>query len=258
MKFAQKAIILVLLLILASPFVLSVVQALSMVGETKVFVYPDKMKVKVSDVFKVYINISDVSGLQGFDFMLTYNTSILDCLALEEGTFLSRVGNTFIAKQEINDKFSSEFGRVWLAIAILGQGCANGSGTLAVIKFNATAVGESVLDLYSDYPHKPDQVKLATCGLVAIPNSAIDGHVVADCSSNNPDPPDPPDDAVDPPNPDINGDGIVNIKDMVIVAMAYGTSVGVPGFNISADLNQDGSINMADLYLVARTFGGHV
>jgi hypothetical protein len=177
---------------------------------------------------------------------------------LEEGTFLSRVGDTFIAKQEINDKFSSEFGRIWLAVAILGQGYANGSGTLAVLKFNATAVGESVLDLYSDYPHKPDEIKLTTCGSQPIPNVAIDGHVVVDCSSNDPDPPDPPDDPVDPPNPDINGDGIVNIKDIVIVAMAYGTSIGVPGFNISADLNQDGSINIADLYLVAQTFGEHV
>ena len=77
MKFAKLTVIPVLLLILASPWIVRAVKAST--TETKVFVHPDEMKVKVGDIFKVYVNASDVFGLQGFDFMLKYNTNVLDC-----------------------------------------------------------------------------------------------------------------------------------------------------------------------------------
>jgi hypothetical protein len=256
MKLVEKAVISVLLLILASSFVLSVVQAYMMTAETQVYVHPDETKVEVGEVFNIYINVRDVSGLQGFDFMLKYDTDVLDCLALEEGAFLSKFGDTFTAKQEINDEFACEYGRVWLVIVLLGKDYADGSGTIAVLEFKATAVGESVLDLYSDYPYEADQVKLATCCPEAIPNVAVDGHVVVDCCSNNPgsaDPPDdPPNDPVDPPSPDINGDGFVNIKDLMWIARAYGTSTGNDRYQARADLNEDGSIDIHDIYICAK------
>ncbi len=78
---------------------------------------------------------------------------------------------------------------------------ANGSGVIATATFKAVAAGESKLDLYSDDPYQPDEVKLAADpppdSVVAIPNVAIDGHVVV--SSDPLDPPDPPADPPDPP-----------------------------------------------------------
>ena len=47
---------------------------------------------------------------------------------------------------------------------------------------------------------------------------------------------------------DVNGDGIVNILDLVIVANALGESDSV------ADVNADGVVNILDLVLVASTF----
>ena len=251
-----------LLLMLASSCLSGVGQAFNNNGAgTKVCVHPAEIMVKVGDVFEVYINVCDVLGLQGFDFMLKYDTGVLDCLSLEEGTFMSSFRDTFVAKNEVNDKFSSEFGRVWLAIAILGEGYADGSGTLAVIRFNATAVGESVLNLLSDYPHKPDEVKLTTCGSQAIPNITIDGHVTVEPCSNNPndDPPDPPDPpanvTVDPPSPDVNNDGFVNILDLAMIAGAYSASAGAGFYDAKVDLDENGSVDICDIAICALAFG---
>ena len=45
---------------------------------------------------------------------------------------------------------------------------------------------------------------------------------------------------------DVNGDGVVNIQDLVLVASSFGET----GEN-SADINADGVVNIADLVLVA-------
>ena len=49
---------------------------------------------------------------------------------------------------------------------------------------------------------------------------------------------------------DVNGDGVVNIQDLVLVASSFGQT----GQN-SADVNGDGVVNIQDLVLVAAAFG---
>ena len=49
---------------------------------------------------------------------------------------------------------------------------------------------------------------------------------------------------------DMNGDGVVNIQDLVLVASNFGQT----GQNI-ADVNEDGAVNIVDLVLVAGAFG---
>ena len=64
-----------------------------------------------------------------------------------------------------------------------------------------------------------------------------------------PTPPDPP-----PPGPsgpvDVNGDGEVNVIDLAIVALFYGTEVPF-GVSLAADVNGDGIVDLLDLTLVA-------
>ena len=50
---------------------------------------------------------------------------------------------------------------------------------------------------------------------------------------------------------DVNGDGVVDVADLVIVATAYGTQVP-PGTDLPADVNSDGVVNLPDLILVAQ------
>jgi len=211
--------------------------------ETTVYVDPKEITVKVGETFTVDVNILDVSGLQGLDFRLTYDTAILDGLKVEEGPFMASGGPTFVIKIEVEDKYTATLGRVWVAAVILGDKWADGSGTLATVTFKAASPGETVLDLYSE---------LVTCGPEWIPHIDVNGYVVV--SADPADPSDPPDPPVtqNPHNSDVNGDGIVDIYDVVIVATAFGSQSGNPNWNPVADLNEDTLVDIYDIVVVAK------
>ena len=66
--------------------------------------------------------------------------------------------------------------------------------------------------------------------------------------------PPPPTPEIPPPPPtpwDVNGDGTVNIRDLVLVASEFGQS----GEALKGDVNGDGSVNVLDLVLVSSHFG---
>jgi hypothetical protein len=53
----------------------------------------------------------------------------------------------------------------------------------------------------------------------------------------------------------LNGDGIVNIVDISIVAKAFHTRPGDPRWNSIADLDKNGVIDILDISKVARDYG---
>ncbi len=53
---------------------------------------------------------------------------------------------------------------------------------------------------------------------------------------------------------DVNRDGTVNIVDLVIVALNFGTDITAPA-TPNPDVNRDGKVNMLDLVLVGQHFG---
>ena len=57
------------------------------------------------------------------------------------------------------------------------------------------------------------------------------------------------------PSPDFNNDGIIDIFDLVRMALAYGSVPGNPIWNPYVDLNQDSIIDIFDLVTVAVNFG---
>lgn len=54
---------------------------------------------------------------------------------------------------------------------------------------------------------------------------------------------------------DINKDGIVDVKDLVVLALAYASTASDPRWNPDADLNKDGVINILDLAQLAENMG---
>jgi hypothetical protein len=54
---------------------------------------------------------------------------------------------------------------------------------------------------------------------------------------------------------DINGDGIVNMRDIGAICNLYNTRKGDLNWNPDADLNKDGIINMRDIGLACNSFG---
>jgi hypothetical protein len=217
-----------------------------------VFVAPDEVTVEVNDTFQVFVNVSMVSKLQGFDFMLSYDAKALECLNLEEGTFLSASGTTFVVKREINNSFTCCLGRLWFVVVIYGTGFSDGNGTLAVITFKAISTGETELNIYSDSPHREDTVKFTTCKAEVIPNVAVDGYVTVAPALSSSALIDPPPSSPDPPSFDVTGDGFVDIKDLAFVATAYGSVKGQLKYNEKADLDRNESVNILDVMLVAK------
>jgi hypothetical protein len=221
------------------------------VSTATVYVAPDNVTVGVNETFQISVSVSMVSKLQGFDFKLSYDAKVLECLDLEEGTFLSASGPTFVVKREIDNSFTG-LGRLWFAVVIYKTGFSDGNGTLAVITFKAVSTGETVLNIYSDSPHREDTAKFTTCKSEVIPNVAVDGSVTIVPDGSSSAPIDPPPNSPDPPSLDVTGDGVVDIKDLACVAAAYGSVKGQLKYDEKADLDQNEAINILDVILVAK------
>ena len=56
---------------------------------------------------------------------------------------------------------------------------------------------------------------------------------------------------------DINGDSVVDVRDLQRLAWAWGSERGDPNWNEDANLNCDGVIGVADLQLLAWNFGNN-
>ena len=54
---------------------------------------------------------------------------------------------------------------------------------------------------------------------------------------------------------DVNGDGKVDMEDIVLVILAFGSYPGYPRWNPNADLNNDSKIDMCDIILVILNLG---
>jgi outer membrane protein assembly factor BamB len=56
---------------------------------------------------------------------------------------------------------------------------------------------------------------------------------------------------------DLNGDSTVGLKDLVILAQAYGSRPGNPNWNANADIDSNGVVGLTDLVLMATHYGQH-
>jgi hypothetical protein len=54
---------------------------------------------------------------------------------------------------------------------------------------------------------------------------------------------------------DLNKDLKVDIQDMTIVAVAYGSKSGDPNWNSIADVDKNGVVNIIDISMVAKDYG---
>jgi hypothetical protein len=54
---------------------------------------------------------------------------------------------------------------------------------------------------------------------------------------------------------DVNGDRIIDIKDLLIIAKAYGYSIGNSQYCPEADINKDGTVDSSDFSKMKSYFG---
>jgi hypothetical protein len=127
-------------------------------------VSPSTVTASISQNFGINVNISSVVDLYGWEFKLSWNTTLLDLVSFVEGSFLKAGGDTFFY-QRVN----VTTGYIVIGCTLLGLiPGVSGSGTLAKITFYVKNVGECSLDLYD--------VKLINSFEQTIPNQALDGY----------------------------------------------------------------------------------
>jgi hypothetical protein len=57
---------------------------------------------------------------------------------------------------------------------------------------------------------------------------------------------------------DVNGDGAINMTDVMKVAGKFNTTRSNPKYDASYDFNNDGAINMKDIMIIAAKFNTRV
>lgn len=174
--------------------------------------------------FTVNINVVNASGLGGLELKLSFNASVLNANSVTSGNFIpgSATPITQIDNTEAFVRFN-----VSLSTPL------SGNGTLAVIQFQVEAdkVRNSTLHLYN--------VTLVDSSGQTLPSNTVDGSFTNAPTIKG----------------DLNGDGVVDIKDAILAAKAFGSSLGDKGWSPDADLDGNGTINIIDLIMLAMNFG---
>ncbi len=196
------------------------------------FVYVDPASIvdptlTPSNNFSININIINATDLLSFEFRLNYSSPVLEVLEVQEGTFLSGAGTTSILKNETNNAAGS----VLFSVGLTASPGVNGSGILATLLFHVLANGTSSFPLSG--------IVLKDSGGQVLTWTKADG------SFSN----------LSKIPGDINGDGLVDLLDVVEAAIRFGaTPADTDKWNPDADLNQDNIINVFDLILICINF----
>ena len=180
--------------------------------------------VRVGERFTVSVNIEDVIDFFGGQFDLLFNADVLEVEDINEGDFLSMEDERIYFRVDVNniDSTRGEIPGINLARLEKKEG-VDGTGTLLKVVFRAKATGESLLTL--------SNLRLGNSRGHAIPSVITHTKVKVE------------------PSPDVDGNGKVDILDLVHVSRHLGTPVkDAPGL----DVNEDGKIDILDLIIVSQ------
>ncbi len=171
----------------------------------------------VGEQLELYLNITDGENVAGYQATVQFDTTALRYVSGANGDFLP--AGAFFVQPKVEENL------VKLNAASLA-GESNGDGTLATLTFEVVAVKPSVLTL--------SNVLLTDSeGIGYVPNLKNAEITETQLLKG-----------------DVNGDGIVDIRDLVLVA----SNLGKTGQN-AADVNTDGIVDIRDLVLVAGALG---
>jgi hypothetical protein len=136
---------------------------------TTLYIDPTPAFASPCETFVVDVNVADVQDLYTWQFNITFDPDLLECLSVTEGPFLQNVGPTIFAGPIIDNAAG------WVVAGctlFMGPG-ANGSGTLAHIEFHCDGLGISPLHF-----EPSPETDLMDSTFAQIPHAAIDGSVI--------------------------------------------------------------------------------
>ena len=171
----------------------------------------------IGEQLTLSLDIAGGENVAGYQVTIGFDTSALHYVESANGDYLP--AGAFFVPPVVSGN------RVALAATSL-SGASNGDGTLATLTFEVIAVKGSTLTL--------SDVVLSDSGGTGFHPVVENGEVVEPAELTG----------------DVNGDGVVNIQDLVLVAGRLGQT----GQN-SADVNSDGVVNIQDLVLIAGALG---
>ena len=163
------------------------------------------------------LNITGGEAVAGYQATVQFDTTALGYVSSTNGDYLPDVA--FFVSPVVDGN------SVTLNAASLA-GESSGGGTLATLTFEVVSVKASTLTL--------SEVLLVNSAGESFRPQVEEGQITESLQLTG----------------DVNGDGMVNIQDLVLVAGRLGQS----GAN-SADVNGDGTVNIQDLVLVAGALG---
>jgi len=202
---------------------------------------------ELDETFSVDVKISNLSpDLKAINvqFRLTYNATMLEVVDVVEGPFMQQFGDTFFLYfNEIDDQ---RYGtHVLVGIQLLPNDTGQwevfpeGDGVLVTITFKAI------------YQHRGLEKPPLCFNLEFVDTMILDEDLV-----ELPFETEPGQYCILPRHvADLNDDGKVDMKDIGIVAKAFGSYPGHERWDPLADINEDGKVDMRDVAGVARLFG---
>lgn len=204
---------------------------------------PSKTGLRVGDTFPVNVTVADVNLLFAWEFQIYYDSGILNASKWIAGPEFTSP-DVMIFSQTWTNNYNATYGLVDLVCTLMGQNTFNGTTTLATLYFTVKSPGTTALHLQNTL-----LLDNSTPFPQEIPHTTTDGTVNAGGIPG-----------------DINGDGKVNLEDLVLLALAYGSHCAnyhyqgepaSPNWNPNADINGDGIVSLSDLVILALHYGQH-
>lgn len=197
-----------------------------------VFMYADPPEILdcslgIDDLFSVDIKIANVADLMGYDFKVTFNSTILSVVSVTPGDF-------FGADPEIwhnNTNNAKGFVRFAMTPKAGTQKGATGFGKLATIRFRVKVCGGNCSIKQKGF------TKLANSHGINVTHTTLDGYFDNRLFG------------------DLNCDKLVDIEDLVTVGLAWASWPGHERWNPVADIVKDNFIGIEDLSAVGRNYG---
>ena len=175
--------------------------------------------VRVGDRFTVNLHLEGIVDLVGCQLNIAFTSATLAALEVIQGDYFSEdCGQAAFTVGSIDN----ETGAIRGINLVFDTGCHGGGDVLLSVSFEAKAPGNGELNLHN-VAIRTDSVGVTDVGI--LPFEII---VQSDY--------------------DLNGDGQVNIFDLVIVGQNFGQA------HPQADVNDDGTVNIFDLTAVAQQF----
>jgi hypothetical protein len=196
----------------------------SMASDTQVNVIVPSGNYRIGDTFNVSIRCSPTRPIKAFEFKVNFNKNVVGAVKVYEGKIFQGY-QTFFNKGIINNQTGTIINIYNL---IVGPGNVTTPNNLVNISFRAVGYGLCNITLYN----------------VGITNETIYIPILVSNSSIT---------IISPY--DMNGDRVVNMADLLVVASHYGET-GASGW-IKEDVNRDGKVNVLDLVFLATHWGSY-